>query len=261
MVGEWADACHRAAQAAIVGPKPDYNRYHANIAASYLPISGRDVLVVGCNRGDDCRYFVEFGSRKVVGLDVMDEIGLAFPHPVVEYRRASIESAPIDNGEFDFVFCFATMEHVPGIERAFGEMVRGCREGGVIYCLAAPLWHTRQGPHWGAAFDDFPWIHLRLTKEEIFAYVDRKRRQGFENPYYEQAQMEYCLDPANFNMRRARDYVNACAMLNGVEIIRNDIEFESHSNVDRSIVGELVKKGYDAFDLFGLTHTLVARKL
>src|SRR5262245_9155994 len=180
MIGSWANQHLRAAQAALAGAKPDYNRYHANIAANYLPIGRRDVLVVGCNRGDDCRYFVEFGARKVVGLDIMDEIGRAFPHSAVEYRRASIEDAPIDDGEFDFVFCFATMEHVPNIERAFKEMVRGCRKGGAVYCVAAPLWHSRGGPHWGSAFDDFPWIHLRLPREEIFAYIDGKRQQATE---------------------------------------------------------------------------------
>src|SRR5438874_5092788 len=82
---------HQKALDALRCDPPDYNRYSANIAASYYSVYGRRVLLVGCNRGEDCRYFVEFGADSVVGLDVIEEIGLNFVHDAVSYRRASAE--------------------------------------------------------------------------------------------------------------------------------------------------------------------------
>ena len=74
-------------------------------------------------------------------------------------------------------------------------------------------------------------------------------------------QVEYWLDPGNIDQRRARDYVNACASTESLDLVRNEIDFENPGAVDRAAVRECVALGYDAFDLFGLTHTLIARKI
>ncbi|WP_319587456.1 hypothetical protein [uncultured Desulfobulbus sp.] len=60
---------------------PDYNKMHAQWAASYVPIQKAKVLVVGCNTGGDCRNLVELGAREVLGVDVVDGIGRDFSHP------------------------------------------------------------------------------------------------------------------------------------------------------------------------------------
>jgi SAM-dependent methyltransferase len=159
---------------ALLASPPNYNRFHALTAVSYQPVAGRSVLVVGCNRGDDCRHFVEFDAAVVIGIDIMVEIGISFSHRSVAYCRASADSMPFSDGKFDFIFCFATMEHVGDIKSAFGEMARVCRPGGLIYSVAAPLWNCRQGPHWGDAFNDYPWIHLRLSPNEIIEFSERR---------------------------------------------------------------------------------------
>jgi SAM-dependent methyltransferase len=251
---------HQQALDALRSDPPNYNAYSANIAASYHSVYGRKVLVIGCNRGEDCRYFVEFGADSVVGLDVIEEIGRNFVHDVVSYRRASAEAMPFKDGEFDFIYSYVTMEHVINIDNAFAEMVRVCRPGGLVYSIASSLWNTRQGPHWGRAFDDYPWIHLRLEADEIIAFSEKRRKENPDAQYLSPEQIKYMTDIRFFNKRPARDYLTICANFPNIEIIRNDIEEEESADVDQEVVNMLAAKGYDRRELFGVTHWFIARK-
>jgi SAM-dependent methyltransferase len=245
---------------ALLSNPPDYNRYSANIAASYHPVRGQRVLLVGCNRGEDCRHFVEFGAASVVGLDVIKEIGANFVHDIVSYPRASAEAMPFHDSEFDLIYSFATMEHVFDIESAFGEMVRVCRPGGLVYSHASSLWNTRHGPHWGNAFDDYPWIHLRLEPARIIAFSEKRHKETPDAQYLSPEQIKYMTDIRFFNKRPCRDYLAICGDLRDVEIIRNDIEEENGNDVDEDVVNMLKAKGYDRRELFGLTHIFIAKK-
>ena len=79
----------------------------------------------------------------------MTEIGVNLVHPKVSYIRASAEMMPLPDDEFDLVYTFTTLEHIPDIASALREMVRVCRPGGGLYSVALPLWNCRSGPHWG----------------------------------------------------------------------------------------------------------------
>ena len=93
--------------------------HHANMAASYFAPCDKRFLIIGCNRVEDCRYFKDMGSRHVVGFDIMIEIGVNLVHPKVSYIRTSAEMMPLPDDEFDLVYAFATLEHIP--ERTPGD--------------------------------------------------------------------------------------------------------------------------------------------
>ncbi len=61
-----------------------------------------------------------------------------------EHRRvcASAERLPFRDGAFRFVLTIASLEHVPGADRAFAEIDRVLAPGGVAYL--APAWHCEQ---------------------------------------------------------------------------------------------------------------------
>jgi ubiquinone/menaquinone biosynthesis C-methylase UbiE len=167
---------------------------------------------------------------------------------------------PFRDDEFDLVYAFATLEHILDLESVFREMVRVCRPGGGLYSVAAPLWNCRAGPHWGSMFDDFPWIHLRYSTDEIISFCERRRRLDPQAAYISPYQIQYCMDSRFFNKRWARDYLDICAGIRDVDIIRNDVDHEDSRGVDEDIIRELLKRGYEMTELFGLTHTFVARK-
>src|SRR6185437_2496296 len=55
---------------------------------------------------------------------------------------ASAERLPFADGTFRFIFTVATLEHVPGADRAVAEIERVLAPGGVAYLR--PAWHCVQ---------------------------------------------------------------------------------------------------------------------
>lgn len=247
---------------ALSNSPPDYRLYHQINANKYKDITGCRVLVVGCGLGDDCQYFAEKGASLVVGLDIHEEIGKNYQHPDVSYIRASVEAIPIEDNYFDLVFSYATLEHVPNIRSAFREMVRVTSPGGFIYSAAAPLWCCRSGPHWGSAFDDEPWPHLRMSVDEVVDLGQKYLLAGSNDPYHQPEQIRYLLTrPMLFNRRRAHEYVDACAILPNIKIHANFIDLEKNDGEYSDIIADLVNRGYTVFDLFGMTHMFIAEKI
>ncbi|MGK7887298.1 MAG: class I SAM-dependent methyltransferase [Crocosphaera sp.] len=243
----------------------DYNSYHADIANSYLNVTEKKVLVVGCNRGKDVSYFVEFGAEEVVGIDIMDEVGKEYSHQKAKYYQMSAENMDIKDNSFDLVYCFATMEHIPNIEKAFSEMVRVAKAEGIIYCVASPLWNSRQGHHYSHIFDieKYPWIHLTLTKEQI---KDQCNNGKIDYPDWINNiddHIDYILESQDFNRYSAQDYIKTCRELENIEIIRNDLDLEPEYYLGLLSVDDfkkLVEKNINSTELLALTHTFVAKK-
>jgi SAM-dependent methyltransferase len=242
------------------GP-PDPNDYHttlANEAATYLDIRGKRVLVVGCNTGGDCRQMLRLGAATVDGIDVIEETGAGFVHPKVRYHRMPAEQMTFPDDSFDFVYCVATMEHVHEIEASFREMARVLAPGGYVYSVAAPLWNSIQGSHKSDLFPDFPWIHLRRTRDEIVAYAHSR---GIEAPGGIESHVDYMLDDRWFNKAPGRRYIAAGASLsNTMKLVRNDVWLTPEASLAPDVLAELEPQGYSSHELRALTHTLVARK-
>ena len=243
----------------------DYNSYHADIANNYLNVTEKKVLVVGCNRGKDVSYFVEFGAKEVVGIDIMDEVGKEYTHEKAKYYQMSAENMDIKDNSFDLVYCFATMEHIPNIEKAFSEMVRVAKAEGIIYCVASPLWNSRQGHHYSHIFDieKYPWIHLTLTKEQIKDECNNGKIVYPDWINNIDNHIDYILDSQDFNRSAAQDYIKICHELENIEIIRNDLDLEPEYYLGLLSVNDfkkLLEKKINSTELLALTHTFIARK-
>ena len=221
-----------------------------------LRLAGSRVLVVGANTGQDCRYFKDWGAAEVHGLDVLEYTGADYQAPGVTYHIESAEAMSLASDYFDLVYCFATMEHIPQIDRAFREMARVTRPGGVIYCIAAPLWNSRFGHHKGNLFPE-PWIHLRMTRDEI---VDFSHKNGIDAPDGIETHVDYMLDPANMNQVPARRYVEVCKSLPRMKILRNDLECEPPEAVPPDVLSELASRGYAGEELRAVTHVYIGKK-
>lgn len=236
----------------------DYHTHFANDFARYVPsFAGKEVLVVGCAEGKDCSYFVDFGADRVIGLDIIEDVGQEFQHPKVTYIKCSAEEMEFEDRSFDCVYSVATMEHIHRIDRAFAEMVRVTKPGGWIYCLAAPLWNSRQGHHMFSLFGDYPWIHLRLSPEEILEYSREKGLTGSNGD------IKYDIDfmfSDYFNFLPGRRYVEVCSQLEVSEIIDNTLWPEAEENLSKDVFLELQAKGYSKEELLAVSHRFVAKK-
>ncbi len=241
----------------------DYNRIHASRALRLMrwfpmlprravrltlrcpmlprrfPLRGKRVLIVGCNTGDDCKYFTDCGAQ-VDGIDVIPEVGKSFQHRNVRYFQASAECMPLPVGAYDLVYCFATMEHIPNIEAAFSEMARVTAPGGFIYCVASPLWHSKFGHHKPDMIP--PWGHLLYTRDELAKICGKPEH------------VDYVLDRRYFNQTPAARYIEVCESL-GMEIIVNRLDMENASALEGVPIN-----GYDKKELLAVTHTFIGEK-
>lgn len=253
----------------------DYHHYFANDFSKYVPsFVGSKVLIVGCGKGEDCRRFIEFGADLVHGLDISENIGKDFKHEKVEYIRCNAEQMQINDATYDYVYSVAALEHIHQIDKAFKEIVRVTRPGGIIYCVAACPWMSREGHHMFGVFDDYPWIHLRLSKEEILNYCLTKNLESTDSwnhiklllmELYSKAdiQVEEVVNfmfSDYFNFWPVQKYVDICSALPVSEVIRNSVYHESEDCLTPEIYLELDKLGYSKYELLALTHTFVAVK-
>lgn len=94
-------------------------------ALSELPRPAR-VLEVGCGPGDLAARLFEDQSVRYVGIDLgPEEVAAAKERcPGFEFRVASAESLPFDEGSFDFVVACEVLEHLEDPRRALAEMAR-----------------------------------------------------------------------------------------------------------------------------------------
>lgn len=221
------------------------------------PLAGSRVLVVGAGRGKDCTYFVEFGAREVHGLDIADDLGADFQHPRVRYHACSAEQMPFASGSFDLVYSVATMEHIPDIARAFSEMVRVTRPGGLTYCFAAPLWNAHDGHHLFKLWPEMPWIHLRLSRDEMIAY---SRRVGTRprGDYDISVDVDFVFS-SYFNRVPASRYVEVCARLPVSRLLANDLVHDAPDKLPDDVYRELAAR-YSREELLSQCHKFVAVK-
>lgn len=243
-----------------VAPAMDLQEIHTRIATNYLDLKGKKVLVVGCNRGRECELLLKLGADQVHGLDVIDAIGAEVTHPQISYFKMSVEEMDFEDSTYDLVYSLATLEHVPNIAKAYPEMARVTSKGGIIYCVAAPLWNSAYGHHKKEIFKHFPWIHLRMNREEILQFCEG-------SPYMKHRgedlvrHLNYMLNPKFFNMTPASEYLDSCSELKGVEIIKNQLDYRDEDLLTQELFSELSQKGYTREELLGTIHTLVAKKL
>lgn len=63
------------------------------------------------------------GRARQVGQDIVQH---------VRFLQADALELPFDDGQFDAVFSFDSMHHLPDCKRAICEMLRVCRRGGIV---------------------------------------------------------------------------------------------------------------------------------
>jgi SAM-dependent methyltransferase len=136
---------------------------------------GKSVLEIGCSDGLVCDIVSLLGARHVVGIDAMKSVGCNFPSANIQYEVREAKATGLPDQSFDMVYSIATFEHVSDPLRVLKEILRVMRVGGYAYVQAGPLYHSPFGHHMFAYFQDYPWIHLRKSKDEIKAYAQERQ--------------------------------------------------------------------------------------
>src|SRR3954453_20744455 len=110
---------------------------HAQHLARYRFASqlaeGRRVLDAACGEGYGTAMLAAAGAGSVVGLDIdKPTVEHARAKYGLEFEHADVGELPFEDGSFDLVVSFETLEHVPDAARAISEFRRVLADGGVL---------------------------------------------------------------------------------------------------------------------------------
>lgn len=187
-----------------------YNKAYLDSMFRFVPpLKGKRVLEVGCSDGLVCDLLLAEEPASMTGIDLLATVGCAHPDPRITYRRMGATALDFPDRRFNVCLSIATLEHVADPAAAMREMKRVTSSGGCIYVQAGPLYFSPFGHHMFGYFDDFPWIHLRLSPEAILAHCRKRgldeamrRKMGREPEEY----LESMLNPAHVNRKRFEEY-------------------------------------------------------
>ena len=159
----------------------DYHMILAKDLQTYTNVTNKSILIVGCGYGLECDLLLSQGAKKVVGVDVEEDIGKDYQHKQIEYCRVKAEEMTFEDDTFDISLSFATLEHVQDPKVTLLNMVKVTKPQGVIYCQTAPLWNSPFGHHKKDIFPNDPWIHVRKkSAEEMMDYYGSFCEEVFE---------------------------------------------------------------------------------
>ncbi len=118
------------------GWQPATAVYEATIRAA---LAGRErpvVLDIGCGRGGVLEQLTDLDGLRPLGID--PDFTSLVEHRLPALRRAvaTAEAIPLPAQAVDVVIAAWVLEHLPAPERAFAEVARVLRPGGVFICLA-----------------------------------------------------------------------------------------------------------------------------
>jgi SAM-dependent methyltransferase len=221
-----------------------YNKAYLASMFQFMPtLRGRNVLEVGSSDGLACDLLLTEQPAHITGVDVVDIVGCGYRHPTISYKRIHGTTLPFDGDSFDAAVSIATMEHVGEPFDLIKEMVRVTAPGGYVYIQAGPLYFSPYGHHMFGYFDDYPWIHLRLSVEEIIAEGKRRgldARLMIERGESTEAYVRSMLDVHHINGKTLADYrIDEVERTLPVRRVLFRPSYEGTSQVTPEILGEM----------------------
>ena len=137
------------------------------------------VLDVGAGNGTGFQFDLRDEAKKIVGLDVSDEVAL---NPFLdEWVKADICDTPFDDCHFDVIYSNYVFEHIERPSAMVEELFRISKPGGVVVVRTPNLWHytatvSRCTPHW---FHTLFRTRLKNARaEDVFPTVYRINTRG-----------------------------------------------------------------------------------
>jgi 2-polyprenyl-3-methyl-5-hydroxy-6-metoxy-1,4-benzoquinol methylase len=177
------------------------------LAAQYVP--GQRVLDAGCGEGYGTALLASAGAAGVVGVDV-DEATIehARERYELDFEVADVAELSFEDGSFDVVVCFETIEHVQDAPRVVAELRRVLSDDGVLVIstpnpseyVAENEFHVREYPP--AEFAEMLAAHfpqrVRLYQHNLLlsAILDEEQiRAGDEFPLDVEVRKTARLEP------------------------------------------------------------------
>ena len=120
---------YRSEQYALLNTPVEIERHVQRVIRHLSPAAADQILELGCGRGFITRRIQHY-SPSTLGIDVNPE---AIRHGVTSGLRVmDAANLSFEDASFDKVYSFHTIEHLPDVERALGEIARVLRPNGRV---------------------------------------------------------------------------------------------------------------------------------
>jgi len=144
---------------------------------------------------------------------------------------------------FNLTLSIATLEHIANPSKVFDEAVRVTKVGGYGYLQAGPLYCSPFGHHMFSYFQDYPWIHLRLSRDEILAYmidqgIDKAIHQdyGLDTETY----LYQMLNKSHLNGLLLEDYkLDQFRHRKDIKILKYNTSYEGKELLNKEILNQI----------------------
>lgn len=113
-------------------------RHRVQSIKKLLPESGK-ILIAGCGSGYDMS--IVKSKMDGYGIDISKQAikKSMQKYPRFNYKFGSITKIPFKDNLFDIIVCSEVIEHVPNRKKAFSEMKRVLKSGGILI-ITTPNW-------------------------------------------------------------------------------------------------------------------------
>lgn len=156
------------------------------------------VLEIGYTSGGESIIAFEALGFEAYGIDnffddsVEDTLRYEYVKKItnskVEFKIGDITNeTEFPDNYFDLIYSGSTIEHIKDLDKAFYEMFRILKPGGIMIHNYDPFFHPAGGHSLGIL--DAPWAHVRLNEEDYVQYIqdNRPNEAGISIPWIKKA--------------------------------------------------------------------------
>jgi SAM-dependent methyltransferase len=220
----------------IADPAAMEIRDEVALISSVLPLDGARVLELGCGKAEKTRA-IATGAR--LALMIAMEVD-AIQHdcnllvrdlPAVDFRLGGAEAIPAPDADFDLVFMFKSLHHVPiqKMDQAMSELKRVLKPGGMAW-LSEPVYA-------GDFNDILRMFHDEKTmREAAFAAIQRAVNDGM----FELVEQHFFNTPAHFD-----SFEQFETQILGVTHTRHELSAALHQQVKDAFMRHMTPHGVD----------------
>lgn len=130
------------------------------LKALFPSVSGKAVLDLGCGYGWHCRYVLEQGAARVLGLDISEKMLAEAERrggEAIEYRLCGIEDYEYPPAAWDLVISNLALHYIADLEVIFNKVFTTLKPGGIfVFNIEHPAFTVGVGQDWIYAPDGKP---------------------------------------------------------------------------------------------------------
>lgn len=109
-------------------------------------LKNKSVLCIGCGTGEECNYIKSLGVKKVIGVDISEELidYAKKNYPDIEFYAMDMEKLNFPKSSFDFVYSSLVLHYVENWTKVLKNIYKILKKNGTF------LFSTHHPIKWGA---------------------------------------------------------------------------------------------------------------